>query len=488
MPSPRCGAGREVDRLGEVVVEAGVAAAAAVFFPAVAADGDDAAGLRAACRSRRMRATSKPVMPGSPRSSMTTSGLSACTDCRAAGPSKATRTLCPCRRSSLARLSAASTLSSTTRTAPTAGNAGCVRTTRPALAAATATGRRTVNSLPRPGPVAGGLDRAAVHLDQPLHQRQPDAQAALRAVERAIDLREEVEHLGQHLRGNADAGVAHAEHRLLPFPRRGNPDRAALRRVLGGVVEQVGEHLRQPGLVGVDAQRLARDMPPSSWWLPASISGRLVSTALLHDCWPARGICSSRRILPRVMRDTSSRSSTSRTRCVTWRSITSLGPEHVGLVLAAAGAARQPRCGSAPADCAARGPASRGTRSSAGRRARCPCTAGRCRGRSPARDASASAIVTSAGLKRPPRRLAATSQHAAKVRPRARSGRTRACPDRLGIDSPAEELAASPSGKRALDARRPALAGRFGQAGQLRGRSARRSARRPPPGRSTIAP
>ena len=53
----------------------------------------------------------------------------------------------------------------------------------PILAGASpaAIGRRTMNSLPLPETVAARLDAAAVHLDETLHQREPDAQAALRA-------------------------------------------------------------------------------------------------------------------------------------------------------------------------------------------------------------------------------------------------------------------------------------------------------------------
>ena len=57
--------------------------------------------------------------------------------------------------------------------------------------------------------VARHLHRALVQLDQALHQREADAQAALAAVERAVALHEEVEHLGQQLRLDAGAVVAH---------------------------------------------------------------------------------------------------------------------------------------------------------------------------------------------------------------------------------------------------------------------------------------
>ena len=52
--------------------------------------------------------------------------------------------------------------------------------------------------------------------------------------------------------------------------------------VLGGVVEQVGEHLGQPGQVGVHDDRAAGGSVTVSSWPICSMSGRLVSTALLH--------------------------------------------------------------------------------------------------------------------------------------------------------------------------------------------------------------
>ena len=59
------------------------------------------------------------------------------------------------------------------------------------------------------GAGAARRDAAAVHLDQAAHQRQADAQAALRAAVARIGLHEHVEHARQRLGGNADAGVAH---------------------------------------------------------------------------------------------------------------------------------------------------------------------------------------------------------------------------------------------------------------------------------------
>ena len=50
-----------------------------------------------------------------------------------------------------------------------------------------------------------------MQLDQLAHQRQPDAEPALGRAQRAVGLGEQVEHLRQHLRGDADARVAHRD-------------------------------------------------------------------------------------------------------------------------------------------------------------------------------------------------------------------------------------------------------------------------------------
>ena len=95
----------------------------------------------------------------------------------------------------IARLMAASRLSSTTRMR------------RRSLAVADARSgsacdlRRRVKDQRQPDDelashavaVAAGLDAAAVHLDQALDEREADAQAALRFLERSINLRKHVE-------------------------------------------------------------------------------------------------------------------------------------------------------------------------------------------------------------------------------------------------------------------------------------------------------
>ena len=68
-----------------------------------------------------------------------------------------------------------------------------------------------VNSLPRPGPALRDLDAPAVQLDETLRDGEPDAEPALRAIERLVALHEQIEHVRQDLRVDADAFVADAD-------------------------------------------------------------------------------------------------------------------------------------------------------------------------------------------------------------------------------------------------------------------------------------
>src|SRR5947209_7888972 len=68
----------------------------------------------------------------------------------------------------------------------------------------------------RPLPLsrALGAHRAAVKLDQPLDDRQPQSQSAPAASERSVALTEALKHVRHQLRLNPDAGVLDREHRL----------------------------------------------------------------------------------------------------------------------------------------------------------------------------------------------------------------------------------------------------------------------------------
>ena len=101
-------------------------------------------------------------------------------------------------------------------------------------------------------------DGAAVQIDESLHQAQADAQAPLRAVERAVGLSEQIEDVGQQLGRNTDAGVAHPQHRRVALQPYAHADAAAIVGVLGSVGEQVDDHLLQAGGVCVQPDGLWR--------------------------------------------------------------------------------------------------------------------------------------------------------------------------------------------------------------------------------------
>ena len=225
---------------------------------------------------------------------------------------------------SVPRLSALSRRSSATGTRN--GTTGaCVSAVadspRPTAAAVRARGRRTANSLPWPRPGAVRADPPAVHLDQacapgtgrcpcpPCERSVSDSPWVNMSKRRGIML------------GRMPMPLSlTAQLDLLADRLHRQPDAAAGRSVLGGVDQQVGEHLRQVASgrrrhTAAATGRLERKRVPRS-----SISGRHL------------GACSARlqlqpleaqRGLPVVMRETSSRSSTRRTIAFTWRSITS---------------------------------------------------------------------------------------------------------------------------------------------------------------------
>ena len=231
-----------------------------------------------------------PFSFGSPMSSTIRSGRNASASSTPSSPSWAVRISLPMTVSSIARLAAPSRLSSTTR----------IRRLEPALPSAASAARRSGVRLARatgqphderaalPVPVAPGLDRAAVHLDQPLHQRQPDAQPALHR-----------SRLGPPARTSRKTSAAPRPECRCPCPARSRPPRRRAARRSGQIrppgsvylallLSRLPEHLGQPGQVGVEVHGLRRQRRPSASWPLASICGRAVSTALLTTCRTAR--------------------------------------------------------------------------------------------------------------------------------------------------------------------------------------------------------
>ena len=224
------------------------------------------------------------------------------------------------------RVSAASRLSSTTSTrrGGTCPRASTRRSRRASARPASTAARRRTRC-----PCRGRRCRASTlppcMLDQAAHQRQPDAEAALRAAARAIDLREHVEDRRQR----APAGCRCRCRAPRPTACRRSSRatvsqmlpagvRCTWRRWSAGWRTPASGGPRRPttviGCVGqVDASVVCR---PRLDRRPARVDRGA------HDRTPGRPARGGASISPRVMRDTSSRSSTSRTRCRICRSIT----------------------------------------------------------------------------------------------------------------------------------------------------------------------
>ena len=117
---------------------------------------------------------------------------------------------------------------------------------------------RKCGTLARPG--AGCGDLAAMQFHQILDQGEADTETALGSVKRAFALAEQVEHPGQQFLRHAQAIVPH--HNLQPaLARIGiQGDVAAALGVLGGVIQQIDQYLKQPRGVSLQRNRLGRDL------------------------------------------------------------------------------------------------------------------------------------------------------------------------------------------------------------------------------------
>ena len=189
------------------------------------------------------------------------------------------------------------------------------RLLRQSTAGSWSSGRRTTNSLPDARAGAARLDGAAVQRDDAAHQRQADAETALRTAG-ALGLREQLEDFRQARPARMPTPLSRTDDRR-PDRRAARArelDLAAVVRVLRRVVEQVAEDLREPHRIGVELERLAAEIDRQSVVPAASISGRAGLDRAADRRASRSTRCLRSSILPRVMRDTSSRSSTSRTR------------------------------------------------------------------------------------------------------------------------------------------------------------------------------
>ena len=259
-----------------------------------------------------------------PMSSRATSGRARTAAASACSPSCTTSTQWPSRRSSNARLSAASTLSSATRMrrgadAATAGSGGC------SAAGCTdcGSGRCTTNSLPRPGPSLYASTLPPCIATMPRTSARPMPRPPS---ERSIELVtcENISNtrvseaasrpMPSSLTWIAISSPAGREVQRRMWPPRSVYFAALFSRLPSTWARRTGSASTQTGDGGSSSCNECER---------ASIAGREVSTAAAIT--PASATRSRRSTsVPRVMRDTSSRSSSSSAMWFTWRSMISV--------------------------------------------------------------------------------------------------------------------------------------------------------------------
>ena len=94
-----------------------------------------------------------------------------------------------------------------------------------------------------------------MQLGQAAHQGQPDAEAAVRAVEVALALHERLEYAADQVRRHAGAVVGDGEYRLVALLRHAHGDGSARGSVFEGVADEVGDDLLDAGEVRVHPDR-----------------------------------------------------------------------------------------------------------------------------------------------------------------------------------------------------------------------------------------
>ncbi len=118
--------------------------------------------------------------------------------------------------------------------------------------------------VPWSTPGLGHLDAAAVGQGDAARNGQTKAEPAVRAIAPLPALRKQVEHLGQQLRLDASPLVADDDEPLAVGGAARHEDRLAGRRELGGVDEDVPDHLNQPFAVAVHEHRFQRQLREQS--------------------------------------------------------------------------------------------------------------------------------------------------------------------------------------------------------------------------------
>src|SRR5205085_5199659 len=98
-------------------------------------------------------------------------------------------------------------------------------------------------------------DGPALHFHEAADDGESDPQAALRTIDCAIQLREQLEDAKQRVLRNAHAGVAHAQYDLVTVALGPYRDLPARLRIFGGVGQQVADDLRNARKIATQIQR-----------------------------------------------------------------------------------------------------------------------------------------------------------------------------------------------------------------------------------------
>src|SRR5690606_28424211 len=127
------------------------------------------------------------------------------------------------------------------------------------------------------GTFAARLDATAMHLDEAPGECETDAKATAGAVVGVIELREQIEHLVELRRRNADAIGPDADHSLCTLSPHSHTDEAFRRGVLRGVVENVRKYLQKTNAIPTHIEGFGRH--GKLQLMPGALDGR---TARFH--------------------------------------------------------------------------------------------------------------------------------------------------------------------------------------------------------------
>ena len=101
---------------------------------------------------------------------------------------------------------------------------------------------------------AARVDAASVQLGEGTYYRQPNAEASFRPRQSPVALGEQLEHLRQLLRRNPRAIILDGQDNVTLLLRCAQGDLAAFVGVLGGIGEEIDDHLLQTHDVPVEEE------------------------------------------------------------------------------------------------------------------------------------------------------------------------------------------------------------------------------------------